>query len=266
MNSTLVHGLQLMERMATNSEPVSVSWLAQEVGIAKSQTHRLLQSLKAEGYVEQLADRRYQVGLRPLRITAGIMTAHPLRRAALPLLRRLSESTDCDAVLSVLHGDRALVIATDYHQGRQVDAFNVLGRTAQLHAWANGKVLLAFTPLDEQEALLNRLELTRFNERTLTTRAALAREILAVRNRGWALNDRENSDVQVSVSVPVFDEFHRCIAACGASWPDGRRPAAADRTKTITALRRAAADLTAALRSVPVRPTTSASTTSASTT
>lgn len=260
MNSTLIHGLRLLEHLAVLDGPATVSRLAAELGLARSQTHRLLQSLKGGGYVVQEPDRRYRIGLRPLRITAGIMTSHPLRRAALPFLRRVSEATGCDAVLSVLHADQALVIATDHPQGSQLDAFNVLGQAAPLHAWANGKVLLAYLPLVEQEALLGRLTLTRYTERTRTTRAALEGELLAVRERGWALNDRENQADVLSVSVPLSDAFHRCLAAFGASWSPGKQPDTAEIERVVGVLRTCAAALTRNLAGLPPRPASSGTT------
>ncbi|MDA3963072.1 MAG: IclR family transcriptional regulator [Planctomycetota bacterium] len=252
MNSTLHHGLRLLEHLAASPTPVALSDLSRALGLAKSQAHRLLHSLVEAGYVVQDSRRRYAIGLKVMGLTGSIMLHHPLRLMALPVVRAQSAASGLEVVFSVLSGGRALVLATDHPEGRVRDPFAVLGQSAPLHAWANGKVLLAFMPLAQQEALLAELPLPRYTPRTITDRARLVSELRRIRQRGWALNNRENQTAVTSVSVPVFDDCHRCIAALGASWPLDVRPTPATRDVVVEALQHAVIPL--AKRSVAGLP------------
>lgn len=237
----LHEGLLLLERLSDQPEALGISDAARVLGWPKSRVHRILAALVAAGYVEQDADRRYRATPKVLRLASGTMSRHPLRQQALPFLRRACAQTGADATISILHEERSLAIATDSATGDPaVDPFAMLGRSSWLHGAANGKVLLAWMPLVEQRDLLARLELPALTRRTITDRQRLAIELERVRERGWAVNDRENHPDVFTVSVPVFDGFHRCIAAFGLS----QRPAAADERAAVAVLRRASAALT----------------------
>lgn len=237
----LAEGLLLLERLSDQPEALGISDAARVLGWPKSRVHRILAALVAAGYVEQDDERRYRATPKVLRLASGTMSRHPLRQQALPFLRRACAETGADATLSVLHEDRSLAIATDSATGGPAaDPFSMLGRTSWLHGAANGKVLLAWLPLVEQRDLLARLELPALAPRTITDRGRLAAELELVRSQGFAVNDRENHPDVYTVSVPVFDGFHRCLAAFGLS----RRPGDGDRARTVAVLKREAAALT----------------------
>jgi DNA-binding IclR family transcriptional regulator len=237
----LHEGLHLLELLSDRPETLGVSDAARQLGWPKSRVHRILAALVQAGYVERDDGRRYRATPKVLRLASGTMSRHPLRQLALPFLRRACESTGADATLSVLHEDRSLAIATDSATGSPAaDPFSMLGRTSYLHGAANGKVLLAWLPLVECRDLLCRLELPAITARTITDRTMLAAELERVRAQGHAVNDRENHPDIVTVSVPVFDGFHRCLAALGLS----QRPDQADAERTITVLKREASALT----------------------
>ena len=121
-------------------------------------------------------------------------------------------------MLSVRDGDRSLPIAVDSPAARlATDPFARLDRVSQLHSAANGKLLQAWMPLLEPEAMLARLPMPVITSQTITNRAALVQELIQVRNQGWAMNDHENHPDIQTVSVPVFDGLHRCVAALGLS-------------------------------------------------
>lgn len=234
-------GLQLLADVSDSSESLGVSAIATRCGWPKSRAHRILTALVATGYVEQDAQRRYRATAKVLRLASGVMSHHPLRLLALPIMRRLCEETDCEATLSVLHEQRSLAIAVDSPSGKPTkDQFARLGQSSYLHGAANGKVLLAWLPLIEQQHLLKQLVLPRLTARTITDHAQLSLELENVRLRGYAKNDRENQPQVVTVSVPVYDGFHHCQAALGLS----RTPGCSGEATLIKLLKREAAELT----------------------
>lgn len=242
-------GLHLLALLSDSGEALGVTTIAGRCSWPKSRTHRILAALVDAGYAARDDQRRYRATPQVLTLASGVMSHHPLRALALPALRRLCDASGCDATLSVLHAERSLAIAVDSPAGRPAgDPFSMLGRSAWLHGAANGKVLLAWLPLAEQAALVARLPLPRLTARTITDRHRLAAELETVRGQGHAMNDRENHPDVRTVSVPVFDGFHRCVAALGLS----RQSASGDQARILAALRREAASLARAIAGVPV--------------
>jgi DNA-binding IclR family transcriptional regulator len=245
--SPLHDGLQLLEWLSDHPQAQGVTVVAQAFGWPKSRAHRVLATLLTAGYVVQDPDRRYRATPQVLRLASGVMSNTPIRTLALPVLRQAAQITGGDAILSVLHGDRSLAIAVDSPAGRlSEDPFDVLGRTAHLHAAANGKVLLAWLPLVEQRQVLDRLPMSRLTARTITDRASLEAELEQVRAQGFARNDRENHPDTVTISVPVFDGFHRAVAAMGLS----QRPGVLKQAQVVAVLKKSSAGLSRAIAGV----------------
>ena len=88
-------------------------------------------------------------------------------------------------------------------------------RRVPLHLSAMGKVLLAFGDPDDSGGLDALTPLVTPTRRSISTVAALRRELDDVRARGWATASRETSPDQLTVAIPVFDDDGRIYAALG---------------------------------------------------
>ncbi len=82
-----------------------------------------------------------------------------------------------------------------------------IGLRLILHAGAPGKAYLANLPADELEDVLDRMELTRFTDNTITTRDGLLRELGRIRRQGYAVDN---------------SEYVAYTGCAGAAIPDGR--------------------------------------------
>jgi DNA-binding IclR family transcriptional regulator len=134
------------------------------------------------------------------------------------LSRELEETVD----LSILDGDRATFLdqVVSPHRLRAISA---VGESFPLHCCANGKALLANLPPEEQaRAVPSRL--ARLTVNTITTPAALRKELEHIRAEGIAYDREEQSegicavgavlkgvsDEMIAVSVPVpAQRFYR---------------------------------------------------------
>jgi IclR family transcriptional regulator, KDG regulon repressor len=203
MNSTLTEGLRILELLASSAQPHALGELAQRLDLPKSRVHRLLQTWRDAGYVEQDEDRRYRIGLAPLALSHAWLARNPLRQAALPILHEGSQATGLDWVLVLRHRDAVLVAAGIYPDGRRLDAASSLGARLSLHASASGKCLLAWLDDAERARLLAAHPPQPITPRTLTTREALDADAALVRRRGWAWNDSENGEGVGSLAVAL---------------------------------------------------------------
>ena len=193
---------------------LGVSELAAELGMHKSTVSRLLAVLQARGLVRRDGDR-FSPGPELARLGAVAVNSLALMQVAREPLRRLAEQTGETVNLAVRQGNQALNV----HQVQTahfVGMTDWIGRSAPLHATANGKVLLAFGAA-EPPAELERLTAT-----TITDPAALDTELGEVRRRGHAIAMEELEVGLHAVAAPVFDCFGECIAAVSVSGPSYR--------------------------------------------
>lgn len=96
-----------------------------------------------------------------------------------------------------------------------------VGDRSRLHCTSIGKALLAFQ--DEQiiEAVI-RAGLPALTGNTITQPADLRRELRAVRERGYAIDDREMYDNMRCIAAPIFERDTPVRMGISISGPDGR--------------------------------------------
>jgi DNA-binding IclR family transcriptional regulator len=208
-NRTLVNGLRLLERIAAECRAFSVAELSEALELPKSHVHRLLRTLVQAGYVMQSADtRKYRSDYRLLALAGPFAGAIPLRVYGGPVLRMLAESTRSDAFLAVLHLEAPLIIMNDYYRGR-ISAHTLAWMRLSRHASAFGKLFLAIKRLPVEA-----VELQRFTPATITTLRDLNAELALIRQRGYAVNRRENGEI-FSFAAPVRSSMGELLGAIG---------------------------------------------------
>lgn len=191
--------------------------LARRTGLSASTVSRLLATLAAGGLVEHVpATGRYRLGLRLLELGAAALAGVDLREVARPHLRALAEETGETVTLSAPGEGQAVTV--DFVQSTaSVQSVARLGRPSVAHATATGKVFLAFGAAE-----LPAEPLEPFTGRTVTSRNALAREIAAVRERGWAQAAGEREDDLNAIAAPVRGPHGELAAILGVQGPASR--------------------------------------------
>ncbi len=190
---------QLLVEVARHRDPVSFGQLTAVSGLAKSTTSRLLTALERNGLVRRDVAGRFSPGEVFLSYAWRGGAEADLVSIAQPVLAQLGEQTGETVNLGVPR-DRGLV-----EQIAQVDSRYLIGGTnwvglaVPLHCAALGKVLLAFGAAE-----LPKGRLEQRTGRTITSRAALAAELAAVRERGYAVTTEELEPDLVAVAAPVF--------------------------------------------------------------
>lgn len=221
-----------------NRRDVSVTELAQQLALSKSSVHRLLQTLKALGYVAQDGESElYRATLKLFELGGKALENTDLVREADEDMRRLGELTRETIHLGALDEDAIIYIhkiESDFGLRMQ----SRIGRRKPLHSTAIGKVLLAHMTPSKARALLDLQPLKIFTPQTLNTAEAVMQILPRVWKLGLAEDNEEAEPGLRCIAVPVFDRFGKVIAALSISFPTMRCDA--DTPERYTALLKAA--------------------------
>lgn len=244
--------LDLLEVMTGHPAGLTFTEVMAAMGLPRSSTHDLLQTLVDRRYIEYRPDdRHYRLGARMLGLSADYVYNSELIRLARPHLTRLVGQLRETAYLAVLEGDHALYVAAEETDDTLRMAAPV-GNRVPLHATAAGKLLLASLPDEESERLLGAGPLRAFTPRTITSPADVRKELSEVRRLGVAMDCEEYSTALLCVAVPVQDRTGKVAAALGLSVPAGRLDLAALRRAS-----RALQDAAAKMYEIPAAPASS---------
>jgi DNA-binding IclR family transcriptional regulator len=203
----------ILRLLASGPRRLGVSELAERLGLARPTVHGLLQTLLANGFVEQ--DRhsdKYQLGAGLLQLGYSYLDLNELRSRSIGHADHLATRTGSAVRVGVRHGASAVVI---HHVFRPAATFQVLevGLQLPLHASAVGKAILAFLPATDLEDFLAE-PLLRLTKRTATT-ASLRAELKTIREQALATERDEAVLGESSVAAPIFDHMGHGVGAIG---------------------------------------------------
>lgn len=192
-----------------------VTDLASRLAVHKSTASRLAGTLAAHGFLERAdGSEAFRLGRRIIRLGMVAAGGRDLVDLARPAMEQLAAATGETVVLSVAVDEEAVDVA-QVESRFLVGGKRWLGLRSPLHATSDGKVLLAFGAA----RLAPRTRLARVAPGTLTSHAALGRELDEVRRLGWARAVDECEEGLSGVAAPVFGEDERCVAAVSLSGP-----------------------------------------------
>lgn len=244
----------LLEMLERRPSGLSIRELTQSLLLPRSTVYRCLNTLESHGIVRRGGTGVYRLGPRLVALAAkvaGVPEEQRLAAFAQPHLHRLAAATGEGCKLSVLAGDRALVVAVGHGgSGDGVAVSVVPGRTFPIHVGAASKLLMAHLPPEVTEELL-RTTLPRLTRTTVTDPKWLMAELGEIRRRGYALDRGEYVGSVHALATPVRDGAGRVIAALSIPFladADARR-----RVVLRSALRKEAELLSAALAATTTR-------------
>lgn len=213
---SLARGLKILDLLAEAGDGLSVTELAEALGVDKASASRLVSTLAQYGYVEKdPATRRCHLGPQVVGLSRRVLARLPLREAGRPFLRQLMERTGECAHLAVPAQGKALYV--DQVESPATLRVNAqVGTMNPLHCTALGKVLLAFGDLPLPAPL------EAFTPRTITEPETLRRHLEEVRRLGYAVDDEEFDPGVRCIAAPVFDFEGRLAGSMGISGPSTR--------------------------------------------
>jgi IclR family acetate operon transcriptional repressor len=212
--------LELLDALADPGEAKGVSELGRVTGLPVATIHRLLATMAARGYVRQdAASHKYTLGSHLIKL--GDAAMRHFGSFARPYLAELMEASGETANLAVLEDDHVAYVAQVPSRRHRVRMFTEVGRRILPHTSAVGKVVLAFRPRAEVQALLDRTGLPRRTPRTITDRGRLLAELDSVARQGYAVDSGEEEVGVRCLAVPVFG-VGDAVAAMSVSAPEGR--------------------------------------------
>ena len=206
-SQSLERGLGILAAFTPTQPLVGVSELARVVGLSRSTTHRYMATLTRLGYLQQdPATRRYRLGPRVLDLGFSAINSMELRAISAPHLQQLSDETGYTVNMAILDGSDILYVerCRSARAGqREIDLNLHVGSRLPAYCTSMGKVLLAFLPAQERDALLDLVHMGRRGPNTLTDRPALDAELERVRKTGLAINNEELAYGLRSIAAPV---------------------------------------------------------------
>jgi DNA-binding IclR family transcriptional regulator len=184
-------------------------------GMGKSSVLRFLYTLRNEGFVNYDGDSRtYSLGLAVFKLGMLKYEAMDFRRAALPLLRRMSDETGLICYLAVNRENTLLMVEKVFPKSVPTWAqlMTQAGGTLPLYSTGIGRLFLAHMTDEQIDAYFDQIELRRFTPETVTSERKLRNLVMRARAEGTSFTLGENEPYIASICVPIYNHTGLMVA------------------------------------------------------
>jgi len=211
--------LSILEILLQQGSAMNMTELSKKLELYPSTTHRILDTLKHWGYVEQDPHtQKYQLGLKALELGMAKLHQMDLVKEATYYLKELVKLCNETVHLGVLEEGEVLYLAKE-ESSQTIRMISYVGKRAPLHCTALGKVLLAYLSMEERKKTLGEKVLRRLTENTIIDKEELEKELSKVREQGFALDREENEKDVRCVAAPIRNYQGEIIASLSISSP-----------------------------------------------
>lgn len=212
-------GLALLELLADHGS-MSLAQVERESGLNRTMAYRLLRVLGELGYVEH-DSVRHQFGLGARLLGLGAATAQRMNLAeiARPCLDAARSDLQETVTLGILAGNQVIYLGM-LPGADTLDMAAPMSLRDAAHATSVGKAILAFLPEAQRTSRLATLTpLPALTYATIIDLPALEQDLAQTRERGYSLEDEENTPGVRGVAVPVLDIRGLPVAALALAGP-----------------------------------------------
>lgn len=201
---SLAKGLAVIEAFGADSPNMTLSRIAEQVGLSPGSARRVLVTLTKLGYVSyNETDRRYSLAARTLQLGYSYISSLPALSLIQPRLSELSDKLNESCSIMLRDGKEVVCVARATAKRLQRDYMSV-GTRFPAHASSSGKILLGSLSRHQFDALYAEQDLlpqvTPFTVRDV---AALRTQVENAAQQGWVFVDQETGIGMASVAVPL---------------------------------------------------------------
>jgi len=209
----------ILDILLQHGSSMHMTEITEKLGLYPSTIHRILDTLKYRGYVEQdPKSQKYRLGLKLLELGMAKLHQMDLVKEAIPYLKELVKLCNETVHLGVLEGGEVLYLAKE-ESSQTIRMISYVGKRAPLYCTALGKILLAYMSEEEREKILQNREFPRLTENTITDKEELEKELNRIKKQGFALDREENEKDVRCMAAPIRNYQEKVIAAISISSP-----------------------------------------------
>ena len=154
----------------SDSDPqLRVAEIARRLGLSQSTVSRMIATMEQMGFVERdPVSGLVQPGLELVTLAGVALNQLDVQRYAAGRSIGSGKRVGIAANLAILRGDRIFYLST-FEGPKAPKLYTMIGKRNPVHCTAIGKVLVAFLPDAEREALLERISYPAYTSNTITS-------------------------------------------------------------------------------------------------
>ena len=219
MVKSVSRALDIIQLVSLKKDGLGVTEISKQIDINKSSVYRILSTLVQYGYIEQDKETgRYKLGYKFLEVSSRLLESIDLRTEAKTCLQELEKETN--EVIHLVVYDQGEVVYIEKLEGTEtLRMHSKVGKRAPMHCTSVGKAILAHLPSSVVLDILERKGMAMHTDKTITDKDVFIKELIQVKQNGYAFDLEENEYGISCIAAPIFDHLGKVISAVSVSGP-----------------------------------------------
>ncbi len=219
----LERALVIMEHLLDYPQGRSAAELTEDLGFSKNSVFRITMTLLNHHFLVRDETKRFRLSKKLLLMGCRSFGDTRFIELSMDIMRECRDEVKESVFIGTIVENEGVVI--EQILGSHPFKFTIdTGARMPIHCAAPCKAMLAYLPDSERDPIIKAAKFKRYNENTITSRRAFAKELELVKNCGFALDRAEQIHGAHCVAAPVFDQFGYPIATIWTTGPSDRLP------------------------------------------
>lgn len=219
---SVIKAIEVLEELAKSEDGLGVTEISNNLNYGVSATYHLLNTLKQCNIIEQdKKTKKYRIGFALFRICGMAKRQNALASLAQPYLDKLREMVGETSNLMILDGNEIIYVAQS-ESNQMLKLFTQLGAKVPFYCTGGGKAILAYQPQKVKDLLLSNTNFIKYTKNTISDINQLMKELDAIKQQGYAIDNEEREEGVTCIAAPVFDCYGEAIASISISGPTYR--------------------------------------------
>lgn len=212
---SLARGLEVINAFSKDSPSMTLTEVAESVGLNRATARRFLLTLQSLGYISSTG-KQFALTPKVMELGFSYLSGLGLTDLISPHLVSLSNELHESASAAILDGTDIVYIARA--AGQKIMQVQITIGTRFPAAFTSmGRVILADLSTDKQREILSRTHLTPLTQHTKVSSEEILSELQKVKSQGFAFVDQELELGLRSLAVPIRNKQGLIVAAINVS-------------------------------------------------
>lgn len=220
---TVERALDILLCFTRDTPVLTLTQIAERVGLHKSTVHRLLATLENKHFIHRdRANSTYCLGIRLIELGFSVLKNKNVSDQATPYMQRLSVEHRETVDLAILEGSEVVYLQV-IESSQRMKIAAAPGERLPAFCTATGKAFLAYTS-DAQARRIFKQGLREYTQHTNLSINDFLQSLQATRKQGFAVSVEEYEEGINAVAAPILDANLRPMAAIAIVGPASRMP------------------------------------------
>lgn len=191
--SSVEKALALLDCFDMDRPEMSLAQICKMLNAPKSTTLNHLRTLEDMGFLLRADNsQNYRLGYKIMQLNYYARASLPIVQVTSSIMEDLKEKCGTNVYLTSHINGRVFYVDCVYQNKRSI-AYSEAGKTLPMHCTSCGKAMLSYMPEDRVKTIIDRWGMKRSTAHTLTDYKKLLDDLWVSRERGYAVDNEEES-------------------------------------------------------------------------